>query len=171
MKILKIKSLGVPEVVEAPKPDIRPDYLLVKTKTVALNPADWKHLHAFGAPGCTLGCDYYGIVEEIGKDVNKPFKKGDRVAGFAHGGNTSQPEDGAYGEYIVAKAAIAMKIPDNISDEDAATLGVGVATVGQGCYQSLGLPMPDSPSKEKFPVLVYGGSTATGAMAIQWLKL
>ena len=170
-KFLKIKSPGVPEIIEADKPQLRPDYLLVKTKAVALNPTDWKHLAGVGAPGCTLGCDYAGEVVEVGPNVTKPFKKGDRVAGFCHGGNTSQHEDGAFGEYLVSKGDIQLKIPDYLSDTDAATLGVGVSTIGQGLYQSLGLPLPDAPSKEKFPVLVYGGSTATGALAIQWLKL
>jgi NADPH:quinone reductase-like Zn-dependent oxidoreductase len=59
------------------------------------------------------------------------------------------------------------KLPDNISDEDASTLGVGVTTVGQGLYQSLGLPLPGA-EKANYPLLVYGGSTATGSLAIQF---
>jgi NADPH:quinone reductase-like Zn-dependent oxidoreductase len=59
------------------------------------------------------------------------------------------------------------KLPDNLSDEDAATLGVGVTTVGQGLYQSLGLPLPGA-EKAGYPLLVYGGSTATGSLAIQF---
>lgn len=38
-------------------------------------------------------------------------------------------EDGAFAEYINVKDGIALKIPDNITDEQAATLGVGVTTV------------------------------------------
>lgn len=74
----------------------------------------------------------------------------------------------------MAKAAIQIKVPDNISMEEASTLGVGITTVGQGLYQSLELPWPstttttteDSPS-----ILIYGGSTATGTLAIQFAKL
>lgn len=33
-----------------------------------------------------IGCDYAGIVEEVGSKVTKGFKKGDKVCGFAHGG-------------------------------------------------------------------------------------
>lgn len=111
------------------------------------------------------------MVEEVGSKVNKAWKKGDRIAGFTHGGNEVEPEDGCFGEYCVAKADLQMKIPDSLSSTDAATLGVGVSTVGQGLYQSLGLPLPTSPSKEQTPVLIYGGSTATGTLAIQYAKL
>lgn len=36
---------------------------------------------------------------------------------------------GAFGEYIVAKGDVQIKIPDNVSFKEAATLGVGVSTV------------------------------------------
>ena len=60
-----------------------------------------------------------------------------------------------------------MKTPDNTTDEDASTLGVGISTVGQGLYQSLELPLPGS-GKADIPLLIYGGSTATGSLAIQF---
>jgi NADPH:quinone reductase-like Zn-dependent oxidoreductase len=47
------------------------------------------------------------------------------------------PEDGAFGEIITAKGDIQIHIPDNMSFEEAATLGVGISTVGQGLYQSI----------------------------------
>lgn len=68
------------------------------------------------------------------------LKKGDRVAGFVHGAITVELEDGAFGEWLVAKAGLVMKIPDDMSFEDASAFGVGIVTVGQGMYQSMGLP-------------------------------
>jgi len=64
-----------------------------------------------------------------------------------------------------------MKIADNISFEEAATLGVGITTVGQGLYQNIGLPLPPAKVSEPAWILIYGGSTATGTLAIQFAKL
>lgn len=58
-----------------------------------------------------------------------------------------------------------------MSFEDAATLGVGITTVGQGLYQELGLPFPPAKVEEPTPILIYGASTATGTLAVQYAKL
>ncbi|KAH8697836.1 zinc-binding oxidoreductase [Talaromyces proteolyticus] len=160
-------------VSDRPIPALRDDYILVKTVSVALNPTDWKHIAYVSPVGSLIGCDYAGIVEEVGKDVKKPFKKGDRICGFAHGGNASQLEDGAFAEYVVVKGDVQSHIPENLSFQEAATLGVGITTVGQALYQSLKLALPTQPiSKEKsVHLLIYGGSTATGSLAIQFAKL
>ncbi|KAL5336021.1 GroES-like protein [Aspergillus crustosus] len=158
-------------VTDRPIPTLRDDYILVKTVSVALNPTDWKHIAYLAPPGVLVGCDYAGVVEAVGKDVKKKFKKGDRVCGFTHGSNAVQPEDGAFAEYIVAKGDLQIRIPDNVSFQEAATLGVGITTVGQALYQSLELALPNNPIKEPVPVLIYGGSSATGTLAIQFAKL
>lgn len=44
---------------------------------------------------------------------------------------------GAFGEYAVAKGDLQIKIPDNLSFEEAATLGVGISTVVR--------PLPPTP--------------------------
>ncbi|ETS82458.1 Protein TOXD [Pestalotiopsis fici W106-1] len=157
-------------VTDRPIPSLRDDYVLIKTVCVALNPTDWKHIKFLAPPGCLIGCDYSGTVEAVGKNVTK-FKKGDRVCGFVHGGNAVQPEDGAFAEYIVAKADLQGHIPKGLSFQEASTLGVGIYTVGQGLYQSLQLAWPDKPIDTATPILIYGGSTATGTLAIQFAKL
>ncbi|PQE23526.1 zinc-binding oxidoreductase protein [Rutstroemia sp. NJR-2017a BVV2] len=171
-KAIAVGPLKQASVVnDRPIPTLRDDYILVKTVSVALNPTDWKHIAYLAPPGAVIGVDYAGIVEEVGKNVKKAFKKGDRVCGFVHGGNAVQPEDGAFAEYIVAKGDIQIHIPDNLSFQEAATLGVGIVTVGQALYQSLKLALPTEPIKEPVPILIYGGSTATGVLAIQFAKL
>ncbi|KAF4543480.1 Zinc-binding oxidoreductase [Lasiodiplodia theobromae] len=160
---------------------LRPSHLAIAVSHVALNPTDWKSIDLRGEPGLLSGCDYSGVVEAVGANVTE-FAVGDRVAGVAHGCNASNPEDGAFAEHIVARAALAMKVPAGVMGmAEAATVPVGVTTVAQGLYQSLGLPWPATTTegekgegKQKeggFPVLVYGGSTATGTLAIQFAKL
>jgi NADPH:quinone reductase-like Zn-dependent oxidoreductase len=111
-----------------------------------------------------------GTVVQVGPKVTKDFKPGDRIAGFTHGVNAVEKEDGCFGEYAMVKGDIQCKVPDNISDEDASTLGVGITTVGQGLYQSLGLSLPGTEEANE-PLLIYGGSTATGSLAIQFARL
>ena len=45
----------------------------------------------------------------------------------------TQHENGGFAEYIVAKGDVQIKTPDNVSDEDAATLGISIATVVSIC--------------------------------------
>lgn len=64
------------------------------------------------------------------------------------------------------------KIPENLTFQEAATLGVGITSVGQGLYMTLKLPLPGQKPLEDPPfILIYGGSTATGTLAIQYAKL
>lgn len=77
---------GVSEVrSDVPLPKVQDNFIIVKTKAVALNPTDWKSLENSPSKGAIVGCDYAGIVEEVGSGV-KDLKVGDRVAGFARGG-------------------------------------------------------------------------------------
>ncbi|KAI0457606.1 putative zinc-binding oxidoreductase ToxD [Xylaria acuta] len=162
-----------------PIPQLRDDYILVRTVTVALNPTDWTTLDAPGDNGTLVGCDYAGTVEEVGRAVTQNFKKGDRIAGFGHGGNDANPENGTFARYIAVKADLQIHVPDNVSFEAACTVGVGFGTSGYALYHELRLPFPDDvrenpngdKGKERNSVLIYGGSTATGTIAIQLAKL
>ncbi|KAJ8128523.1 hypothetical protein O1611_g5111 [Lasiodiplodia mahajangana] len=169
--LIRVESKGKATIKVAPLPKLRDGYLLIRTIAVGLNPTDWKQVELGTEPGAKLGCDYVGIVEEIGPNVPESFKKGDRVAGLAHGSNGSQLDDGAFGEYSVVKAGLSIRVPDNVSDEEAAGLGVGITTAGQGLYQSLKLPLPTYPVSDPEYILIYGGSTPTGILGIQFAKL
>jgi len=118
--------------------------------------------------GVTVGCDLVGTVVALGPKVTKDYKVGDRIAGVCHGSNLTQPEDGAFGEYSVVKEGLTFKVPEQMSDEQAATVGVAVTTIASGLYDKLGMPMPGSQKTgEGHWLLVYGGSTAMGSLAIQ----
>lgn len=138
-------------------PKIRPTYLLVKVNSVALNPTDWKHIAGKrAAPNCISGCDFSGTVVEVGPEVTKSLKPGDRVAGTAHGANFSQPEDGVFAEYAMVKGDLLVKIPDSLSFEAAATFPLGVSTVGQGLFQkAVKLNLPTNPVTDNTPILIY----------------
>lgn len=58
--------------------------------------------------------------------------------------------------------------------EQASTLGTGLMTNILALWEPSALCLsatPDSPTEKPFPVLVYGGSTATGTLAIQLLRM
>jgi NADPH:quinone reductase-like Zn-dependent oxidoreductase len=116
----------------------------------------------------TVGCDVVGTVVALGPKVTKDYKVGDRISGVTHGSNLSEPEDGTFGEYCVVKEGLTFKVPEHMSDEQAATVGVAVTTIASGLYDKLGMPMPGSQKTgEGQYLLVYGGSTAMGTFAIQ----
>jgi NADPH:quinone reductase-like Zn-dependent oxidoreductase len=158
-------------VTDRPFPSLRPTYIKIRVRAVALNPADYKHIDYINTPSALLGCDYAGEVLEVGAEVRKHWAVGDRVCGFVHGGNSLQKEDGAYAEVIVAKGDVQLRIPEGMSFEDAATLGAGVLTCGQGLYQKMELSWPNVAEGKGEVVLIYGGSSATGTLGIQFAKL
>ncbi|KAJ4322138.1 hypothetical protein N0V84_004973 [Fusarium piperis] len=142
---------------------------------VALNPTDWRHVqYGRAKDGCILGCDYAGIVESVGSAVSDRWKPGDRIFGCAHGANLVNPDDGVFAEFAAVIGDLQMRVPDFMSFEEAATVGLGAITVGQGLYQkALQLDLPVTGSdvvKKDIPVLIYGGSSATGALGIQYAK-
>lgn len=99
------------------------------------------------------------------------MKKGDHVAAFAHACNSLEPEDGAFGDYALVKGDVALKLPDSLSFEQGATLGVATATIGLALFQKLGLALPDQPTENSEWVYIHGGSTAMGTFAIQMAKM
>lgn len=91
-KAIVIQGPGKARVaIDVPLPTATRDFLRIKTIAVALNPSDWKHIDFRADKGAIVGVDYAGYVEEIGPEVKRAFKVGDRVAGFTHGCESPLP--------------------------------------------------------------------------------
>ena len=87
------------------------------------------------------------------------------------GKNALSQEIGAFADVTLAHGDILMKLPPSIPDEEAAGLGAVLTVAAMALYRVLKLAMPDSPSKKPLPLLIGGGATGSGAMAIQLAKL
>jgi len=155
-------------------PELEDDMVMVRNVAVALNPVDAKMTGHLAYPGAISGMDFAGTIVAIGSKAQSstPIKIGDRVTGAVHGMHPLTPRVGAFAEYVGATGFVTMKIPDNMSFEEGATLGSGIGTIGLALFMSLEVPgYPTEPALKPKHVLVYGGSTATGTIAIQLLKL
>lgn len=154
-----------------PLPAPQSDEFIIRTNAIAINPSDLKMRGPFVVPDDILGIDCAGTVVSVGSNVTD-LKPGDRVCGPQHSMYAHSPHYGALTDYAVCSGKVWMKVPEGISIEGAASLGAGISTAGLG-IKLLGLPLPDAPisQEKKVYVLVYGGATATGTLAIQLLKL
>ena len=158
---------------DSPLPELKAGQVLIKTMAVALNPCDWKMPTNFPCKGAVDGSDFSGTVVALGKDLGRALEVGDRVAGAVHASNPLNPTSGAFAEYLAAWADQLWKMPDSMQWDQGAAIGWCVTgTVGLAMFKSLKLPgSPEKPVQKPAYVLVYGGSTASGTMAIQLLKM
>ncbi|KAH8779756.1 zinc-binding dehydrogenase [Diaporthe sp. PMI_573] len=188
-KALVQDAKGEPVLVDdAPLPKLGPGDILVKTMMVALNPFDYKMPAASSSKGAVMGNDFVGTVVQIhdeeastsqaGSDDDTRIQLGDTVCGTVHGSNAADPTNGSFAEYIRVPADLVLRVPASFKPQDAATLGCALGTAIVALWDTDGLDLPISPvspaprgSDEAFPVLVYGGSTASGTMALQLLRL
>ncbi len=167
MKAAIINEFGSPDVFEISdieKPIINPDQLLIKVKTVGLNPIDWKqrkgnHKLILGSPfPIVLGYDICGEVIEIGEEVNK-LKKGDIVFG-----SLDNKYGGALAEFAVGHEKCFSLKPENITDEEAAAFPMVSITVLQAFRNKSNL-------KTGQTVLINGASGGVGHIAMQIAKI
>ncbi|KAF2686193.1 putative alcohol dehydrogenase [Lentithecium fluviatile CBS 122367] len=169
---IKVAGTGKVEIVQTcPVPHTGDEDVLVRVVCVALNPVDWKSVDLSPTPGATWGCDFSGVAVTIGSAVKASLNVGDRVCGGTFGNNPDNPNNGAFAEYVTVPGDLVFKIPSAMSFEKAATLGIGLSTIGLSLYHVFKLPLPTAPVTEPRSVLVYGAGTATGTLAIQFLKM
>ncbi len=124
------------EVATAPFPQIGADEVIIKNRAVAVNPVDWK-IQSWGGFGikypAILGEDVAGEVVEVGKDVKKLFKRGDRVIAHA----LSLGKGSAYAGFQLyprLKAATVAMIPDDLEFKHAVVLPLSISTAASGLY-------------------------------------
>lgn len=156
-------------------PKLRPGTILVRTVAVALNPSDFKMGMAFPSPGSVVGMDFAGNVVAIHDlTTRNDLQVGEAVCGMVYGSNPGDQETGSFAAYLIVAADLVLKLPQGLPFEQAAGMGCGLFTSTIALWGSLGLQFtPQNPAntKECILILVYGGSTASGTMAIQLLKL
>lgn len=126
----------------------------------------------------TVGCDFSGTIAAVGKNVKRSVKVGDRVAAVTHGVKSNDKHSGAFGDYAKTTEYGFFHIPSNMDFKDAATLGVGALTTGFCLFYKPGKPLLEVKQDgsvvgngDNQPVLVYGASSATGMMVVQFAKL
>jgi NADPH:quinone reductase len=148
------------EIREVPRPDPKPNEILVRVQASGLNRADLLmasgHRHGtLGGAGAIAGLEWAGEVAEVGAEV-KGIKPGDRVMCSGSGG---------YAEYAVCDWGRASPIPaNNMTFPQAATLPVALQTMHDALITNGRLRNGES-------VLIQGASSGVGIMGLQIAKL
>ena len=113
MRCVKVKEPGGPdvlEIVDLPEPGPGTGQLLVRNFAAGLNRADLLQRRGLYPPPAgesdILGLEFAGEVAAAGEGV-EGFSRGDRVFGLCGGG--------AYAEFLVVDARLAVSIPSNMS--------------------------------------------------------
>ncbi len=193
-KALVVSEVGKPLVLVNDHPVVRPgpNQLLLKVSVAGINPHDQKArdtgLFVSGNLPSVLTNDVVGKVAEIGPNVTD-FKVGDRVVSqaiFPLGWERSSlqnrvvpqalfPLGGVQNglqEYAIADLGALTKIPDSITDDDAATLSTNIITSVVALFWSLRIPAPWSAEAANFDyantaILIVGGGSNCGKFGVQ----
>ncbi len=164
MKTIRQETLGGPEVLElvdVERPEPRPTEVLVRVTAAGVNPVDWKTRAngAFlGQPPFTVGWDVAGVVETLGRGVTR-FEPGDRVFGMPR----FPAEAAAYAEYVTSPSRQLARIPEGLSDVEAAALPLAGLTAWQALVETAGI----GPGQR---VLILGAAGGVGHLAVQIAK-
>jgi putative PIG3 family NAD(P)H quinone oxidoreductase len=161
MRAVTIPRFGGPEVLtvdDIPQPELGPRDVLIDVAAAGVNRADIGQRQGNyppppGAPEWP-GMELSGTIAEIGADVTAA-SVGDRVCALVPGG--------AYAERAVVDERLLIPVPANIDLVDAAALPEAACTVWSNLFMIAGL-------HEGQTLLVHGGSSGVGSMAIQIAK-
>lgn len=158
MRAIVITRPGGPEVLavaERPTPEPSRGEVRVRVRATAVNRADVLQRMGLypappGEPADIPGLEVAGVVDAIGADVER-LKVGDRVFGLVGGGG--------YGEAIVAHERALAKIPDHLSDVDAAAVPEAFITAHDALVQAHLCGAE--------PVLIHAVGSGVGTAAVQ----
>ncbi|MCC6959219.1 MAG: NAD(P)H-quinone oxidoreductase [Dehalococcoidia bacterium] len=162
MRAVVITKPGGPEVLqmqEVPDPIAGPEDLLVRVRATALNRADLlQRQGGYPQPGPkpafeVPGLEYAGEVLAVGARV-EGFAVGDRVMGLLAGGG--------YAEQVVTHHRLAMKVPANLSWQEAGATPEVYITAHDALRQC-GLVSGET-------VLIHAAGSGVGVAAIQIAK-
>ncbi|SPQ18387.1 b4b43796-8b17-4402-b827-cc67fd36ed47 [Thermothielavioides terrestris] len=156
-------------VSNIPRPTPGPKQALVKCLAVGLNPVEPLQQHTgllITEWPAVIGSDFVGAVLEVGPECAR-LRPGDTVYGCAPlGQNRFAP----FQETFLVEEGVVLKKGDNISIEEAATVGAGLLTAGLCLLAGAGLKLSDdgtrAPEKDEW-VVVFGGAGTVGQFAVQ----
>jgi len=158
MKAVKLYRYGNPDELiyeEIEKPQIKNGEVLVKVSRAGINFSDIyqrKGVNPLPSLPYILGQEGAGIVVE---SLSSEFKTGDRVAWLA--------SNGAYAEYVSIPVDKLIHIPENISDEIAASGLLQGITAHYLAYSTYKV-------NSETVALVHAGAGGVGALLVQLLK-
>lgn len=133
--------------------------VLVKVAAFAVNRADLLQRAGHYPPpkgeSPILGLEVCGVIERLGSEVSD-WQAGERVCAIVAGGG--------YAEYVVIEAAHLIRVPDNLTNEQAA----GLSEVYLTAYQSLKWVGELSNGGK---ALIHAGASGVGLAALQLCRL
>jgi NADPH:quinone reductase-like Zn-dependent oxidoreductase len=113
-----------------------------------------------------LGLEVVGSIDELGAGVDEEWRVGDRVMPYLLGGDVflGVGGPGGFAEYVVAPTKQLVRVPDELSDHDAAALQVAFGTAWHMLYGRGGLVIGET-------VLINAVSAGIASAAVQLAKL
>ena len=157
-KSIIIKKNGGPEVLELQDVNVGspgPDEIKVTNHAIGLNYIDTYHrsgLYPLPLPS-GIGLEAAGKIDEVGSNV-KEFNKGDNIAYAAM-------PIGSYAQQRIIPSKIAIKVPDGISFQQAATLITKGLTVNYLITKTYNLKAGET-------VLFHAAAGGVGQIFAQW---